>query len=502
MSTLLLLMALAFGRQPPPPASPPPPTMTPEMAQALAGPAAAIGSGNLQQAGDQLFAMLADPAQAPIHGAAWAMLAGLYEREGLLIPAVTSWSRALELAPQQNAAKALHAATLAETIGDDSDLAPVLGGNLGLATDPASRNRLAQVAGRYHLRLGNYGPALGALMMGNKDADGFAEVELLRGIVLAQQERYADAVPPLLTAQNAKSEDARFNESASLNVARAYYGAEDFGQAILWYARVPRSSDYWLDAQFERAWAHFRAKDMTGVLGLLMNHGASFFDDFLFPEQDLLRAYAMFMLCKFPEASKEMDAFVKKYTDVRADLDRASSLSPAEAFADVLAYRAGSDTPKIPAYVLRQYRAEDRMAEAELLMQRVDDELARVDRLPGVAGAEAKKMIELKRDQRTAAEGQRVLERVVAARAQLDGMLEGVEITRLDLLALETQMYERAAATGALDVGGRKAKREVQTRKGFQEWPWQGEYWADELGWYVVNTPPECPDSMQTGEAP
>ena len=201
MISLLLWLSLAVAQDLPTFGTAP--TMTPEqVGQALGGPAAALAAGNVGQAGDQLFAIVGNPSLAPAHGAAWAMLAGLYEKQGLTIPAVTAWARAIELDPQANASKVVHAAELSTSIGDDADLAPVLGNNLALATDPAARNALARIAGRYHLRQGNYGPALGALMMADKSAPGFVEVELLRGIVLAQQRRFADAVPPLLTARN------------------------------------------------------------------------------------------------------------------------------------------------------------------------------------------------------------------------------------------------------------------------------------------------------------
>ena len=107
------------------------------------------------------------------------------------------------------------------------------------------------------------------------------------------------------------------------------------------------------------------------------------------------------------------------------------------------------------------------------------------------------------REARVEAEGKRVLARVEKAKGDLEAMLEGIEITRLDLLNLETQMYERAAATGVLEYGSHIEKlRDMKKKKqGFRVWPWQGEYWADELGWYVFDARPDCPESMARGDA-
>jgi hypothetical protein len=297
-----------------------------------------------------------------------------------------------------------------------------------------------------------------------------------------------------------KDRDDKWRNTAQLNVARAYYSSGNYGQAIASYAAIERSSDWWLDAQFERAWAHFRGNDVNGALSMLFNHESVFFTDFFYPEADLLRAYSLFVMCKFPDASKEMDAFVEKYGPIEKELD-AISLSPQEAFADVVAFRDEEPT-KLPIYVLRPFRHEQRLTDAIAAVEASDDELKQAEKVGGRLGALATELVKAQREARVEAEGKRVLARVEKAKADLKAMLEGIEITRLDLLNLETQMYERAAATGVLEYGSHIEKlRDMKKKKqGFRVWPWQGEYWADELGWYVFDARPDCPESMARGE--
>ena len=45
-----------------------------------------------------------------------------------------------------------------------------------------------------------------------------------------------------------------------------------------------------------------------------------FFDDWYFPEADLLRIYSLFLMCKFPEASKEINAFQDHYKPIQQRL--------------------------------------------------------------------------------------------------------------------------------------------------------------------------------------
>jgi hypothetical protein len=45
----------------------------------------------------------------------------------------------------------------------------------------------------------------------------------------------------------------------------------------------------------------------------------------------------------------------------------------------------------------------------------------------------------------------------------------------------------------------RRVKRQVRARVTERLWDWEGEYWADEIGFYRVNTKPECPEGMRAG---
>lgn len=518
IAVLFVVCAPALGKPqpapapaPPPPASSAPvaplgPVMTDDQrAAAFTTWATTLASGNKSAAADELLRIIGDPSLAPVHGEAWGHLGEYYADLGFDLAAIGAMGRGMALDPAHAGPFASKALALVDKVGEAGLVGEALGNNVGIQVDAQVRNALAVTAARYQLEHESYGPALGILMMGQKDLPRFDDVEELRGIVLSQQGQHESAIQPLLTAsalgvQNDR--DPKWVTTANLNVARAYYATGNYGQAIAYYAKIERDSDWWLDAQFERAWAHFRGNDVNGTLAMLFNHESAFFQDFYYPEADLLRAYALFVMCKFPDASKEMDAFVAKYQPIGQELTGVA-LSPEEAFADVEAFRNGKDT-RLPGYVLRPYRHEQRFTDAIATVDKAEDELGRMKKLEGRQAEIARDLVTSQKDARVRTEGARVLARIGRAKQDLDGMLEGIEITRLDLLALETKMYERAAATGVLDYGNRvdKLKELRRTKKGFRVWPWQDEYWADELGWYVFSARPDCPESMARGEEP
>ncbi len=469
---------------------------------------AAMSAGKRGEAADTLLAIIDDPEQIELQAEAWAKLADILHKYEMDVAALYAWTKSIESDPSKATEFLSLAMDVAEKVGDDGQIAPVLGQNLGVPNlDAETRSRMAYLAARWNLRQGNYGTANGVLAMVDRKAKIYPDAESLRGVVLAQQGRHSDALAPMLTAQAAarsSNRGDRFENIIDLNVARAYFGAGNFGQSIAYFKRVDRGSEYWPEANYERAWAHFRQNDMPATLALLLNHDSPFFDEWYFPEADLLRAYALFMMCKFTDASKEMDEFVEIYTPLKAELDGIlGAMTPEDAFADTEAFVNG-EASRMPKMVLRGYRNEDRFAEAIRAVKQADDELARLPAVGGYKfGGRAVEWVTTRREQIIETEGSRILGKATYSQDELAEMLDGIEITRLDLLNLEATMYERAAATGQLEYGDRVGKlRNLKKRKkGYWVWPFDGEFWGDELGWYVIDARPDCPDSMSKGES-
>jgi tetratricopeptide (TPR) repeat protein len=368
-----------------------------------------------------------------------------------------------------------------------------------------TRQRVALMAARYHFSVGSWGTTLGLLPLAGDSGDVGLDAKILRAVALAQQSRYPEALPPLLAAYEQSKRSGRTKHqlaTLALNIARTFFAAGNFGRAMEYYGKVGRDDTYWPQAHFERAWAHFRIEDMAGTIGLLHTHGSPFFDGWYFPEADLLRAQSLFLMCKFPEAVKSIDSFQESYTPVQAQLgETIGTMTPADAFEDGRGYLEGKNT-KLPTVTLRKLGWNDRFQDAVKSMDLAQADLEKLDKLAshdlrGPAMAATQQHQEKLRS----SEGERILDEARSATADLADMLQGIELTRIDLLTLEADMYSRAASTGKrIEFEDPIGKLRKLKKKGWQVWPFQGEYWADELGWYKVTGRPECPSSMQRGE--
>jgi hypothetical protein len=161
-----------------------------------------------------------------------------------------------------------------------------------------------------------------------------------------------------------------------------------------------------------------------------------------------------------------------------------AGLSDAQAFELARGFALDGDSGDFPEPVLRTWRNEARLLGSIDSVQHAEDELSRLRNIsanPFVS--QVSTWIRDRRDEIVSSEGARFRGKLQQATDELGGMLTNVEISKLDMLQFETRLYEQASLTGELSAKERRVMRTERVRKGWVYWPYQGEFWADELGY-------------------
>lgn len=463
-----------------------------------------LASGQKSRAADALVALLDDPARSAWHAEAYARLGDLFHELSLPYAATIAWSKAFAAVdPAQNATvggeRVATALADAKKVGDLAVLEAPFAKNVGLAQTEDVRGQMAYLAARESVRKESYGVALGILKMVPQGDPLYAEARSLEGIVLSKQGRWEDALKAFEAASAAgRDKDQKFRDLLTLNTARAWYGSGNYPKAILTYALVSRGSPQWPDATFERAWAHFRLDDFNGALGQLLSLDNAFFADFYYPEADQLRIYSMFLMCKLPESEEQIAAFTAKYTPVKSALDGWVSKTPSEAFEAARAFREKGDTSGLPTMILRPWATEERFGASLAAVAGAEDELGRLKNVPANPFSDrARQWVTDRRNELIREEGARVLGRVKAQQADLTQKLMDIRLFTVDVTSLKATWLRMSADKGEMLTAGATPERTERLRKGWREWPYEGEVWADEIGYYRVSTKPECPASLR-----
>lgn len=467
-----------------------------------------LKSGQSARAADALMVLIADPSKAIFHAEGYARLGGVLTDLDLNYGALVAYEKALSLDAPAVSSAVKEAIRLADRVGDTALLEPAFGANVGLDVDAETRSRMAYLAAREAHRKGNYGTSIAVLKMVQPSDPFYPESKSLEGIILSMQGRPKDALAPLLTAAataDAANKPSRLRNAIKMNLARSYFAAENFPRAIEIYLTVDRESSFWLEAQFERAWAHFRITDMNGALAQLQTLKAPFFADWYMPEADMLRVYSLFLLCKFPDASKGINEFQETYKPQLAALREVSSRSPETLYEQMRKWikRPGAGS-ELPRSITRTYEDEQRFLDSMQAVATAEDEIKRLKNVSANPfSATATEWVEARKARIIATEGARIADEARAMADRLDSMLTDSEINRLDMMQFETRLYEQASITGKIPDKREQVDRKQRVKRGYQSWPWEGEYWADELGYYRISTKSDCPASLQaSGERP
>ena len=471
--------------------------------QAFATYLSEIAAGSKARAADALVAITGDASLAEFHGEAYVLLGDILGELSLPYASLCAYTKGFQSASDtnieivsQHVPKALE---VAESVGDLAILEAPFAGNLGLARTEDVRGQMAFLAAKEQVRHQQWGTASAVLKMVKEGDPLYADAKVLEGVVLNQQARSESALAVFDAAGKAgRDKGVRWHDSLQINLARTWYGAGNYPRAIEAYSRVTRQSDFWPDAQFERAWAHFRIDDYNGSLAQLLPFDSKFFDDWYYPEADLLRIYSMFLICKFPESEEQIEHFKTKYTPVLASLKSWNGKSEAEVFDSARAYAENGKLSDTPEMLWRPWKEEERFRLSRKAVDAADGELKRMKAVSANPFSEsAREWLQSRRDAVVKAEGGRVRDRFGEQEAELADMLTNSEIFVLDILRMKTQLYEQSAAAGKLLEAAKTVKRTERVRKGWQEWEFEGEFWADELGYYKVDVIPECPASMR-----
>ncbi len=462
----------------------------------------AFDAGRKKEAADLLVEVVENPDHAQFHAEAYYRLGGLLESFDLPYSALVAYEKALATdAPlvKEAAAKAI---ALADKVGDTALLEDVFSKNLGLEVDAKVRSRMAYLAARESFARGIHPLALATLKMVDASDPYFPEAKALEGVAMAQLGRHQDALVPLqvaLGSGKALGRDQRFHDMINLNLARAYYGANNFPRAIEYFGNVQRDSLSWPEAQFERAWSFFRLEDTNGALSQLQTHVSPFLTEQYFPEAALLRIYSLFLMCKVPEASKQIETFRADYGEKVPVLDEVAAKEP-QALFRAMAAKIEKDETELPEMIWGRYLEEDRFNDSLTAVRSADDESKRLANVAANPFSDwAKDQVAARRAVLVAAEGTRIQQRATRMATELREMLQAAELSALDMLDFETRLYSQAAAQGEMLDARKVVNRKDRVKANQRAWPWEGEYWADEVGYYRIESEPDCPSGMRQG---
>lgn len=308
----------------------------------------------------------------------------------------------------------------------------------------------------------------------------------------------------VLGATGGREHMREIHEAALMNIARVYYEKKRFPEAINYYGRIPRNSDYWLDAIWETSWAFFFMQKFNNSLGQMHTIHSPFFEDRFYPETYILQAITFLRLCRYGEVKKSMRLFKRRYApvfkEIKSMLNRYRG-NPRGFFKLVHRYRVSGRLGRYSrtTEIVKKLSGTDAYKEARDTVRFSERELEALSQYRGKWSSSGlrsslKSFLRGKKSTAISDAGRRMYK------------LGTVYYTQLLELSNQTKMIVAEMQLGKLaklrsQISAYKEKSRVEFIGGMQKlnigqsleyWPFEKEYWEDELGFYVYNMGSRC----------
>ena len=344
-------------------------------------------------------------------------------------------------------------------------------------------------------RAGRYEEAEQFLRGVPPESSAYPQAQYLVGLLLQRKnpDQSVKTLRNILSIEGARYRDLdELKELAHLALGRTLYGQGKYAEAAAEYDQLPRFSRHWDEALFEGAYADLQNDDPGAALGRLHSLHSPHLSDEFAPESLNLTAIIYHQHCLYPQVRDVVARFNREYVPmkdkVKAVLD---SNPPIEAFWQML---EPGDT-RLPAAVQHHLQKNERVEALVKYIERLDAEAARVK-----ADGELSKS-PLGNDLLDLIAKQKTLMSQVAGKfikGRLGDLAHLVEVLDGDkeIIGFETTKGEKEMLESKYDVrgtlGAQRLFRPTMPQTGHEYWPFDGEYWPDEIGYYKYTLKTAC----------
>ncbi len=386
--------------------------------------------------------------------------------------------------------------------------------------------QLNYLLGRYKYRNRQYDDAIKLFSKVAKQSKWFVKSQFFTGISHVQLRRSVPAVKAFQSIVSSIDDGAdvedetRMRDLAFLSMARTYYSAsvtldenntpkilEDrLSAAVKYWNTVDVGSEYWLDALFEESWAYFMAGDYSRALGNIHTIQSPYFPNSYYPEAEVLKAVIYFSNCQYDDSTTIVSKFQQKYQplsdELNVILNGFKGDNQEEAFygflKDVRDNKAKQLDKKgdLTKTVVKSALSDRQLLRHIKYVELLDEEQKRFDKATpefkgSALGLDTKDALSLARDIAVKNAGALAKERYQRNIDELSEHLRNSAKILIDITAAQRNQLD-AAIAGAQVTAKESERNIVKADEEHVIWPFKGEYWRDELGFYRQTITSRC----------
>jgi tetratricopeptide (TPR) repeat protein len=403
---------------------------------------------------------------------------------------------------------------IAKYTGDDSDLSRIVAKLPPERFPRQAKNHLHYLLGAQYYNDQELSLARENFGKVSSKSGLYLKSRYIEGVIFNEQEKYKSAVRAFrdvyreeVDIYNDPREKQAMNDLKDLsliNIASIYYGIERFEEASSYYQKVDRRSKYWAESLFRDAWTNFMMGQLNVTLGKVLTVESPFFSSTEFiPEATILQALTYFNLCEYSRVERIITDFEAEYKPMKQELT--SFLGDFETkeqrkLADQ-AWRRYFDDENNGNTLLPQSFFSRVLRNTDLSgivrhLEIMDTELQRIDsqkpQWRDTIGNHLKKIIEKDQIRYEKRAGRLLIAEMEKQNLMLIELLSQAQIIAFEVVDAQRLDYEFKASNLEALNDQSKFNIDFATSADFIYWPFNGEFWSDELGYYNYTEQGSC----------
>jgi tetratricopeptide (TPR) repeat protein len=299
-----------------------------------------------------------------------------------------------------------------------------------------------------------------------------------------------------------------FSQLAVLNIARLLYASTQFHKALKYYEYIPIDGYFWLEALFESSWSLFRHRDdprtpgryHEKALGNLKTLSSPFFQDKYLPQASILKAVILYSRCEYEKATTSVEEFRRVYEPLLIKIRGyiKDYPDPVDLYNYLRTSRQSSSSSRVTQILDALF--EDRE------LKRINAHITEMDRelkiirgssrnskwSSGELATNILQTISYTRQDALNKAGSLVkkrLKRVISELQDLQGNADAIDVEIATSAQTNAKLNQRGVDLQT-QLQVEASKRTPDSEHIY--WPFEGEYWRDELGYYLYSIMSKC----------
>lgn len=386
---------------------------------------------------------------------------------------------------------------------------------------PAFDTEWNYIAGNAAARRGEQAKALEFYGDLKIDDRYFFPAKYQQAMIYVDQDKLSEAevalkaiVYPTSQARSPLRESVRrqMADNAYTALGRIYYEKERFLDSAKMYRLVDRNGVNFYDSLFEQSWAFFMGGYPMHALGALHGVESPFYAEVFNPEAPLLRSIVYYWLCRYEDSRNALADFMEKHAPAVEKLDQfldRQHLDSETAYVlfENLVSGVSSESLGVPKAILQTAAEKDSMMLVRDQYASIIEEKSRLE-AKGIFGSKAaiarpldymdRWALALRKDV-----GKRFLAELQDMKKDYDRLYAQGEFLYVELLMSEKDQLLGRELHASSKITKVNKKLKV-TGWGDKTQSWKdaktGEYWWDEVGFYIVPVEPMCNVPASTGQ--